>query len=198
MRDNMLPLEKNLTEIILDIIKIDPKSISGITRDINAGGYKYHKLVVTGYLKALEDLGYVRERDLPPSKVYYKSIPHKKDIYESIGDKVSDMDLTKKNQILVAIYILGRLFHRPIFRQELTRCGLTGDIEATMVEPDEAAEARKIILKAGFQIPRKEPAYEAKYDLEDKFQQIVIEIFIEQFGIRKLIFEGTQSKLETD
>jgi DNA-binding HxlR family transcriptional regulator len=194
----MLPLEKNLTEIILDLVKTDPKSISGITRDINSGGYKYHKLVITGYLKALEDMGYVRERDLPPSKVYYKSTPHKKDIYESIGEKVQEMDLTKKEQVLISIYIMNRLFHRPIFKHELTRCGLTGDIEATMVDSDEASEARKILLKVGFKLPRNEPAYIAKYDLEDKFQQIMLEILIEQFGIRKLIFEGTQSKLETD
>jgi DNA-binding HxlR family transcriptional regulator len=194
----MLPLEKNLTEIILDLVKTDPKSISGITRDINSGGYKYHKLVITGYLKALEDMGYVRERDLPPSKVYYKSTPHKKDVYESVGEKVSEMDLTKREQILVTIYILGRLFHRPIFKQELSRCGFTGDIEAPTVEPGTISEARKILLKSGIRIPKNEPAYEAKLDLEDKFQQIVLEILVERFGIKKLIFEGTQSKLEMD
>ena len=41
----MLPLEKNLAEKIQEIIKNDPKSISGITREINSAGYKYHKLV---------------------------------------------------------------------------------------------------------------------------------------------------------
>jgi hypothetical protein len=194
----MLPLEKNLAEIILEIIRTDPKSISGITREINSGGYKYHKLVITGYLKALEDFGYLRERDLPPSKVYYSSKPHKKDVYEYIGEKVSELDLTKRDQILITIYILGRLFHRPIFRQEITKCGLTGDIEAHVVEQDSANEARKVLIKAGFKIPRNEPAYEARLDLEDKFQDIMLEILVEQFGVKKLIYEGTQSRLETD
>lgn len=194
----MLPLEKNLTDIILEIIKIDPKSISGITREINTGGYKYHKLVITGYLMALEDMGYVKERDVPPSKVYYKSIPHKKDIYEYIGEKVEELDLNKREQNLIATYILGRLFHRPIFSQELKKCGFSGEMEGAIVEPEKVSEARKILLKAGIKVPRNEPAYEVKLDLEDKFQEILTDILIEQFGIRKLIYEGTQSKLDMD
>ena len=194
----MLPLEKTLGEIILNLIEIDPKSISGITRDLRDNGQKYHKLVVTGYLKALEDFGYVRERDLPPSKVYYKATPHKKDIYESIGENVSEMDLTRREQILVIVYILNRLFHRPVFRQEIVKCGFSGDIDATSVDQERATEARKILSKAGLKIPKNEPGYEVKLDLEDKFQEIILEILIEQFGLRKLIYEGTQSKLSTD
>jgi hypothetical protein len=194
----MLPLEKNLADKIQDIIKSDPRSISGITREINSGGYKYHKLVVTGYLMALEDMGYVKERDVPPSKVYYKATPHKKDIYEYVGERVSELDLTKREQNIVAAYILGRLFHRPIFSQELSKCGLSGDLDANAVEPERAAEARKILLKVGMKVPRNEPAYEVKLDLEDKYQQILLEILIEQFSLKKLIFEGTQSKLEMD
>ena len=194
----MLPLEKNLGEIILDLIKNDPKSISAITRELRDTGHKYHKLVVTGYLNALEDFGYARERDHPPSKVYYKATPHKKDIYECIGENVSELDLTKKEQILVAIYVMGKLFHRPIFRQELARCGFTGEIETPGVEQERAVEARKILLKAGFKIPRNETAYEVKLELDDKFQEIIVNILIEQFGIKKFIFEGTQSKLDNE
>jgi hypothetical protein len=194
----MLPLEKNLAEKIQEIIKIDPKSISGITREINSTGYKYHKLVITGYLMAMEDMGYVKERDVPPSKVYYKAIPHKKNIYEFIGEKVSDLDLTKRERNIVVVYILNRLFHRPIFRQEITSCGLSGDIDAPMVEPENVADIKKMLAKVGMKISKNEPAYEVKLDLEDKFQQLILEILIEQFGIRKLIFEGTQSKLNMD
>ncbi len=194
----MLPLEKNLEEIIQDIIKIGPKSISGITREINAGGYKYHKLVITGYLMALEDLGYVKQREVPPSKVYYKTIPLKKDIYQCIGEKIEELDLTKREQNLIATYVLGKLFNRPIFSQELKRCGFSGEMEGALVDPEQAAEARKLMLKAGIKIPKTEPAYEVKLDLEDKFNSILLDLLIEQFGIKKLIYEGTQSKLEMD
>ncbi len=139
----MLPIEKSLGEIIFDLIKNDPKSISGITRELKGQGHNYHKLVITGYLKALTDLGQLRERDLPPSKIYYKSTPHKKDIYESIGEKVAELDLSKRNQILVVIYILGRLFHRPIFKQELVRCGFSSEIETPSAGQEKTTEATK-------------------------------------------------------
>jgi hypothetical protein len=71
-------------------------------------------------------------------------------------------------------------------------------MEGAIVEPEKISEARKILLKAGIKIPRNEPAYEVKLDLEDKFQQILIDILVDRFGIKKLIYEGTQSKLEMD
>jgi predicted transcriptional regulator len=194
----MLPIEKKLGEMILDMIKLDPKSISGITRELQENGYTYHKLVVTGYLKALDDFGYVRERDLPPSKIYYKTTPHRKDIYESIGEHVSNLDLSKRNQVLVAIYILGRLFHRPIFKQELVRCGFTDELDAPGADPEKVSEARKLLAKTGIRIPRNEPAYESNLNYDYEFQRIMLDILIEQFGIKRMMTDRMQSKLETD
>ena len=194
----MLPIEKKLGEIILDLIKTDPKSISGITRELNETGYNFHKLVVTGYLHALNDFGYVRQRDLPPSKIYYKTTPHKKDIYESVGEKVSDLDLSKRNQILVALYIFQRLFHSPIFRHELVRCGFAIDFEAPAADPERTAEARKSLAKSGVKISRKEPAFETELTYEPDFQNIMMEILSEQFGIKRISEDGTQSRLETE
>jgi len=194
----MLPIEKSLADIIFDLLKSDPKSISGITRELKEQGYDFHKLVVTGYLKALTDQGFLRERDLPPSKIYYKSTPHKKDIYESIGEKVSELDLSKRNQILIAIYILGKLFHRPIFKQELIRCGFTEELDAPMSDPEKAAEARKLLAKAGIRISKNEPAFETNLNYDYEFQQIILNILIEQFGIKKIISELTQSRLATE
>lgn len=194
----MLPIEKNLSEIILELIQTDPKSISGITRDLHENGYNYHKLVVTGYLQALNDFGYVKERDLPPSKIYFKTTPHKKDIYESIAERVSELDLSKRNQVLVAIYILGRLFHRPIFRQELIRCGFSEELDAPTTDPEKTTEARKLLAKAGIKISKNEPAYETNLNYDYEFQQIILDILTEQFGIKKMISELTQSKLATE
>lgn len=193
-----LPIEKSLGEIILDLVKNDPMSISGITRELKHHGQDFHKLVVTGYLKAYTDMGLLRERDLPPSKIYYKSTPHKKDLYESIGEKVGELDLSKRNQTLVAIYILGKLFNRPVFKQELNRCGFAGDIDAPSADPDRITEARKILSKAGFKLPRNEPAYESKLTYDHEFLEIILQIFSEQFGVKKLTFERTQSKLDMD
>ena len=194
----VLPIERELKDIILELIKTDPKSISGITRDLKDQGQIFHKLVVTGYLKALTDMGYLRERDLPPSKIYYKSMPHKKDIYEQLGEKVSELDLSKRNQIFLAIDILSRLFNRPIFRHELIKCGFVGDINAPQANPETVIQARKFLSKAGIKIPKNEPAYESRMAYDHEFQEIVMDIFREQFGIKKFTYDKTQAKLETD
>ena len=194
----VLPIEKSLQEVILDLLKSDPKSISGITRELKESGYDFHKLVVTGYLKALTDLGYLRERDLPPSKIYYKSKPHKKDIYESIGERVNELDLSKRNQALVAIYILEKLFHRPVFRHELSRCGFNSDFEAPFADPEKATEARKMLMRTGIKIPRNEPAFESKLSYDHEFLDIILDIFNEQFGIKTILMDQKQTKLSTE
>lgn len=46
------------------------QSISGITRELQIRGYPEHRLVVTGYLRALHDLDYLDEIQISPSKIY--------------------------------------------------------------------------------------------------------------------------------
>ena len=80
-------------------------------------------------------------------------------------------------------------------------CNTGGDVIAFIMKKEnlDFGEALRLLAdKAGIKIPRNEPAYEVKLDLEDKFQQILVDVLIDQFGIKKLIYEGTQSKLEMD
>ncbi|MCK5562294.1 MAG: hypothetical protein KAJ51_16965 [Thermoplasmata archaeon] len=194
----MLPLEKSLKDIVLEDLKEDPKSISKISRTLEGKGYKFHKLILTGYLRALEDFGFVKAKDFPPSKVYQTSIPHKKDIYESIGDKASSLPLSKSDQSEVALYILQKIYRRPIFQQELIRCGFrVEDITAEEVKGEERIESKVILTKAGVKLPRNDPAYLTTKKYERENTQIISDIFIESFGIKSLIREATQSKLET-
>lgn len=195
----LLPLEKSLKDIILEDLKEDPKSISKISRTLESKGYKFHKLILTGYLRALEDFGFVRAKDFPPSKVYQTSIPHKKDIYESIGDKASSLPLSKSDQSEVALYILQKIYRRPIFQQELIRCGFRAeDITAEEIKGEERIESKVILTKAGVKLPRNDPAYLTTKKYERENTQIISDIFIESFGIKSLIREATQSKLETN
>ncbi|MDV0446528.1 hypothetical protein MsAg5_03700 [Methanosarcinaceae archaeon Ag5] len=45
-------------------------SISGITRELKKRGINEHRLIVTGYLRAMNDLNRLNEFDLSPSKIY--------------------------------------------------------------------------------------------------------------------------------
>jgi DNA-binding PadR family transcriptional regulator len=194
----LLPIEKSFKDIILEDLKEDPKSISKISRTLEEKGYKFHKLILTGYLRALEDFGYVKAKDYPPSKVYQTSIPHKKDIYEAVGDKVSSIPISRTDQAEVSLYILQKIYRRPIFQQELIRCGFRPeDIIAPEVKGDDRIESKVILTKAGVKLPRNDPAYWTESKFEKENNQIISDIFIESFGIKSLIREATQSKLDS-
>ncbi|WNY26704.1 hypothetical protein MsAm2_04770 [Methanolapillus ohkumae] len=61
----------NLSVEIFDLLKDGRQlSISGITRELKKRGIHEHRLIVTGYLRALNDLKRLNEFDLSPSKIY--------------------------------------------------------------------------------------------------------------------------------
>ena len=61
----------NLSVEIYNLLKNGRQlSISGITRELESRKMKEHRLIVTGYLRALKDLDQINEFDLSPSKIY--------------------------------------------------------------------------------------------------------------------------------
>ncbi|HEC94875.1 MAG TPA: hypothetical protein ENI45_02790, partial [Thermoplasmatales archaeon] len=119
----MFEEDVTLQDIILEYLKDSQASISGIHRRLQKEGYKLHRLVVTGYLKALADNGILKEHDIKPSKVYsIRSKTSKKSIYDIIGEEVKTVTDSRQRQAQLAIYVLQKLFRRPIFLEELKRC----------------------------------------------------------------------------
>ena len=62
--------DKEFARIIIDCLGKDGKSISALSKDLEDRGIKMHRLIITGYLRALTDQGVLREREIPPSKIY--------------------------------------------------------------------------------------------------------------------------------
>ena len=88
-----------LQDKILDYLREGEDSISGIHRKLERDGYKLHRLVLTGYLKALADVGILKEHEIKPSKVYsWRSKVKKRSIYEIIGEKVKKLSDSKAEQ----------------------------------------------------------------------------------------------------
>lgn len=56
---------------IIELIKEKNQlSISGITRELNKLGIIEHRLIITGYLRALRDLNIINEVTIKPAKIY--------------------------------------------------------------------------------------------------------------------------------
>jgi DNA-binding transcriptional ArsR family regulator len=143
-------------------------SISHITRELKAMDTDEHRLIITGYLRALRDMGKLDELEVPPSKTYKlkeQSGESAKDFYSLLGKALQDVRTPER--FYVAVHIVSSLLERPVFKEELKLLGITEKlIEKSMSEeggtvrqhPGDLKEVRRSIT--GISIPESDPAYE--------------------------------------
>lgn len=152
-------MSEKFFSVTLNMLKEKQMSISSISRELKSRGYDIHRLIITGYLRALYDTGYVEEEEIPPSKVYkYNYRRQEKDIYKLLEDRFKDMDSEYKYP--VSVYILTSLFHRPCFRYELNLVGVTPKNSTYVRESrsERLKEFRESISR--FEIPAGDKAFE--------------------------------------
>ena len=158
----------NLYEKIHDLLDGKQLSISGITRELRTEGFNEHRLVLTGYLRALRDLGKLNEVEIPPSKVYTQVDNEElfEDIYSLIAIHLRDLDLDIR--VPVGVFTMSALFKRPVFKCELNLVGLNQKHIAKYLEmPDsivrESTDKNHKELRADIskiEVPLSDPAYE--------------------------------------
>ncbi|MGP8321047.1 MAG: hypothetical protein ACT6FE_01785 [Methanosarcinaceae archaeon] len=161
-------MTENLYENIHSILDGKQLSISGITRELRNEGFNEHRLVLTGYLRALRDLGKLNEVEIPPSKVYTHMDNEKlyEDIYSLIAIYLRKLDLDIR--VPVGVFTMSALFKRPVFKCELNLVGLNkGNIMKCLEMPDciVRESLNKNIKKfradiSKIKIPLSDPAYE--------------------------------------
>lgn len=163
-------MSENIYLLINDILKGRQLSISGVTRELKGRGIDEHRLVMTGYLRALKDLDKLNEVEIPPSKVYSivdAGQTENDDIYSLISEHLKSVD--QSLMIPVAAYVLSRTLDRPVFKEEFTKVGLSSKSltdhlsspDCTLLLTDKnpkeyTAGITKIKVAAG------EPAYEVR------------------------------------
>lgn len=153
--------ETRLKDLIVRILREEPASISGIQKRLAQHGENLHRLIVTGYLRAMHDLGILEETNLPPSKVY-RVRPGKRDqdVYDAVGRVVAGLDLPRSLEARVAVALMARLFRRPVFKEELLRAHVEPlGLADWEVETEARQSGRKILTAAGIQLPHNNPAY---------------------------------------
>ena len=134
-------MEENLNSKLLELLEGRQLSISGLSRELKARGIEEHRLVLTGYLRALRDLNILEETEVPPSKIYAlpektteslsgkvresrsQELPDSKEIYSILRDQLLKINLDSR--IPVGVYVISKLFERPCFRRELKLIGIT-------------------------------------------------------------------------
>lgn len=182
--------EKSLGQMILDCLGKDGKSISALSKDLEEKGVKMHRLIITGYLRALADQGILVEKEIPPSKVYIPVKGAQETIYSAVGR--SCRNLTNDADELI-LYVLSKLFKRPIFESELRAAGVTRPIGAAASDHD-IAESRKILKRAGNIVPSEKAVYPEK-EFPEKYTAVLNDMTLENKSCKHLVMETRQTRL---
>jgi len=192
----MFELDKELRTLILQNLPEDGMSISALSRLLSEKGVKLHRLELSGYLKALSDVGVLRERDIKPSKVFSPSQLKKKDVYTCLGDLVRKEEDDEDKQASVALFILGRLFRRAIFEKELRMCGLRGTPASKRATDKERADAAALMVKAGIKISASDAAIVSTGNYLQASNKVIPDLLIDLAGLRAFVAETKQKTLE--
>ena len=109
-------------KLILNEINGEEKSITGIQKSLEDKGINMHRLVLTGYLNAMVELGMLKEKAIKPARIFSYTGQNKHDIYSIVGSTMKKMD--EQNSGYNSLLVLYYLFERPIFTRELEKCNV--------------------------------------------------------------------------
>jgi hypothetical protein len=188
--------DKALKENIFDILKNDGKSISALSRDLEERGISIHRLILTGYLRALTDYNYLKEKEVPPAKVYVPVKGKEKDIYELVGESARKIASGPDADLLV-LFCLCRLFRRPVFFEELRKAGVRDMPSSKQVGIPERQEAKKFIQRAGLKVADINLLY--RHDdpaLVPQHEEILSLVLCDLMSFSSLVRDTKQTKLD--
>jgi len=193
--DPLFVPERNLKDLVVSYLRVQERSISSLTKQLKQDGYSFHRLFVTGYLKALADVGMLREKDIPPAKVYTTSAHREPNLYELVGSRCREAVKDEADQVRLAIGVLQKLFRRPIFLREIRECGFSVAVDASQAPREEREEARRGLVKLGLQLPTNEPAYAVSDRKSEVRDEILYDLIVQRFGMGGMVLETKQTKL---
>ena len=174
-------------------------SISSIARELKKNGIDQHRLILTGYLRALHDIGDMEEIDIPPSKVYIFKAGMKRDIYTILREHLKNIDLPERLEI--SVFILSQLFYRPCFKYELELLGIEARKTETVRESKDARLKEHRTAVTRIKIPADDPAFELNADQSDQSNisirgnKILIDIIDDLIDLDGLKAKSQQLKL---
>ena len=184
----------NLKASILQILAAKDCTISGIHNALRDQGIEVHRLILTGYLRAMKDLEILEEQEVKPSKLYSLSTKTTSDIYNIVGRVASSIDEDKAPEI--ALGILSTLFNRPIFLREIERCGLISPRKYQKVVPPDRVKYIEKLGAAGVAVPPNSIMIEpdGTFKIPD---DVMMRILYEAFNLKRYSRESNRSPQQT-
>ncbi len=185
-------VESPMKDVIIEILGKEGMSINALSKALEGKGVKVHRLFLTGYLVAMKDMGMLKEREIKPAKVFSVQPVSKKDIYQIIGEMARRIDEEDASDI--CLYSLYRIFNRPIFLRELNRAGVGFPRYGKKIVGEERKKSLELLANAGINVPRNNSAYVPLKEYEGYFNQIVVDLLVEEYSIKNLVNRSVQQK----
>ncbi|MCL4341642.1 MAG: hypothetical protein M1431_06080 [Candidatus Thermoplasmatota archaeon] len=190
-----LAQEKPLKDDIISDLTTDEKSISGLQKSLEDRGRNLHRLVLTGYLKAMVDLGVLKEREIKPSRIYSVNASGAKDIYDIVGIAVHRIGGTSLGDDALAA--LNFLFNRPIFAREIERCNVEPARDYRKVLPTRKLEVIQKLSEQGIKIPQSNVMMEPEGLNMTKLLRILREIIYISMDLRRYSLSDQENVQKT-
>lgn len=190
--------DKLMKDLIYDILRTEGMSISALSRALEERGVSIHRLILTGYLRALTDLNELKEKEVPPAKIYIPVRAKDKDVYELVGQHARSICSGDEADRLI-LYALNRLFKRPVFQEELKHACVRNMSNFRQASEDERNEARKVLLRLKWKAPETSPAFIADPPKDPAmFENLLCNIMCDKLDYAALVMESKQTKLIPD
>jgi DNA-binding HxlR family transcriptional regulator len=185
-------LNDNLFYTISEKLRDNELSINALHKSLKQDGSSIHKLVLTGYLKALEELGYVDERSVPPSKIFRLKPKKSDNLYELIGKHAKRLATNEGEEAELAADCLSAVLKRPVFREELRRCG----VSTMRIKREEKKDEELIALlnRNGYSIPEGDVCYAA--DERPEIAELLGAMIAEVMNVKLVSTKTKQKKLD--
>lgn len=145
---------------------------------------------MTGYLRALTDMNIVKEKSVPPSKVYQVVRTPAENIYEAVG-RVCQKRYPGNNDLI--IFVLNQIFKRPVFESELLLAGVT-EHNGKPAQPNETSECRKLLKRSGNVVPAHD-SYYSRSEYSKELKEVVMEIVADVTDSNHLVLLTKQTRL---
>lgn len=188
--------EQKLKEKILADLSQEEKSISGLQKSLENKGVNFHRLYLTGYLKALVDVGILKEKEIKPARIYSPLYKDSKDIYDFTGriTRLYDEDESGDNVLMV----LFTLFSRPIFMREIERCNVDLPRSYRKATSPRRMDYIRKLGESGIKIPQNNMMIEPMHRDTSQVSNFLRDIITTVFDLKRYTIpeETTQKTLD--
>lgn len=137
----------------------------------------------------------MKEKDVPPAKIYIPSKSTKRDIYEIVGEKAQDIFNDSDEASRLTLYCLSRFFGRAIFEEEFKRTGFKDEPSGRIATSEERQDAKKFLTAMGFKIANSNRAFMPENEFPEEHLILMESVITEEYDLTHLVKETKQTRL---